>query len=88
MKQPLNLDNHLELSEKISNIRSSLIEIRRSLQNKSGTSPEIKKIAAIENHIDGLRNELDNKYHRIIDDSIFKDLGHIYYGGKQHEAAR
>ena len=86
MKQPLNLDNHLELSEKISSIRFSLIEIRQSLQDKSGTSPEIKKIAAIENHIEGLRNELDNKYHKIIDDNTFKKLGHIYYGGKRHES--
>ena len=86
MKQPISLNDHFELSEKIHDIRSLLEEVRTCIQNKSGCSSEMRKITVIENHINGLRGGLDTKYHKIIDDNTFKKLGHIYYGGKQHES--
>jgi len=86
MKQPISLDDHFELSEKIHGIRSLLEEVRTCIQNKSGSSSEMKKITAIENHIDSLRSLLDTKYHKVANIDVFNYHGHIYYEGKRHES--
>jgi len=71
----------MKLAKITAKIREQLHAIDDSLLTpKSRKSWKALRMARLK--FDALRSELDYDYHSVITDKQFKELGHIYYGGK------
>ena len=84
----ITLEQHTLLAMSIHHIKDCVHALHTFLLDKESSLPEISQLRSVEARLDSLRSKLDNKYHALIDDETFKNLGHIYYSRGKHESTR
>ena len=68
-------------AKNIKKIRKALLEMTDGKnQFRKLYCFEVDQILKVVRDIDMMKSTLDDSYHRLIDDTTFKKLGHIYYG--------
>lgn len=83
MKKPvLSLDEHKEIAESMTKIRSKLMSVFRKMQPLAVTGKVSKSCRRALTKLEELRSDLDSAFHMIICDDVFKEMGHIYYPQK------
>ena len=83
----ITLEQHRLLAMSIYHIKDCTHALHSFLLDKEACLPEISQLRSVEARLDSLRSKLDDKYHKLIDDETFNELGHIYYSrGKRHES--
>jgi len=82
----LTLEEHLACGKTVSEIYRTLQDLRTLCGNKFGYSKShYRYISAVIKKLDTFRSEMDNEYHRLIDDATFYKYGHVYYGEQEKE---
>jgi hypothetical protein len=76
----MDLDRHMNCAENIRNIVQHTHSLGRKVNlHYPQSSAVVKKYNKLLIALSNLRCELDSQYHLLITDSMFLQLGHIYY---------
>lgn len=78
-KPILSLEDHKEICVSIQKIRSEFAFIFGKIQPIAVTSSASKTYFKSLKQLEELRHKLDVVFHKLIDDEMFKAIGHIYY---------
>ena len=82
------LEDHLKwapmIREMDSMVMDSYVELGKHHQKQGKVNALLYKMTVL---MRSLKSELDDEYHKLIDDEQFYRLGHIYYGGRHQQTA-
>ena len=80
----MTLEEHLINAEEFCSALENLESVFFRCQEFYGKShPICRKFASNTGNFMAVKSELDDEYHKIIDDETFSKYGHIYYGQRR-----
>ena len=80
----MKLEDHLINAEEFCSALENLKSVFFRCQEFYGKShPICRKFASNTGNFMAVKSELDDEYHKIIDDETFSKYGHIYYGQRR-----
>ena len=79
----MTLEDHIEHAKTIREMRDNLQNMRRLYGERFGVNSSLHRTAnRLAPLLDQIRSELDNEYHKLASNEVFRERGHIYYEEK------